>query len=140
NKKSTTTWTTSDNRIIKTIYPPSEKLHINIPNGKIRAAPFKLQAENVNTPSTTNETNKIVEQNNYANRHLQTLDSQLSQIEIMIQKTNDEIKTKIQKTKSLFTPHTIPQTQIKQLQKQTLNEVNQRLQELIIPDTPSSSS
>ncbi|GAV80650.1 hypothetical protein CFOL_v3_24110, partial [Cephalotus follicularis] len=131
---------TSNNIIIETIHPPSEKLHINIPNGKIQATQFKLQAKNIKTPPTIYKPNKIIEQNNYTNRHLQTLDSQLSRIESMIQKTDDEIKTKNQKTKPLFTPHTIPQTQIKQLQKQTLGEINQRLQEHIIPDTPTTST
>ncbi|GAV74425.1 hypothetical protein CFOL_v3_17905, partial [Cephalotus follicularis] len=125
---------------IETIHPSSEKLQINISNRKIQAVPFKLQAENTNTPTTINETNKIIEQNNYTNIHLQTIGSQLSRIEAMIQKTNDEINTKNHKTKPLFTYHTFPQTQIKELQKQTLVEINQRLQELVIPDTPSSST
>ncbi|GAV60639.1 LOW QUALITY PROTEIN: hypothetical protein CFOL_v3_04168, partial [Cephalotus follicularis] len=77
-KKCTTIWTTSDNKIIETIHPPSEKLHINIPNRKIQAAPFKLQLENINTTPTIYETNKIIEQNNYTNKHLQTLGFQLS--------------------------------------------------------------
>ncbi|GAV58055.1 LOW QUALITY PROTEIN: hypothetical protein CFOL_v3_01591, partial [Cephalotus follicularis] len=97
NKKSTTTCITTDNKVIKTIHPPSEKIQINIPNGKIQAVPFKLQTENTDTL----ETNKIIEQNNYTNKHLQTIGSQL---------------------------------------QLTLNEVNQILQSLIIPETPSPST
>ncbi|GAV74807.1 hypothetical protein CFOL_v3_18287, partial [Cephalotus follicularis] len=62
---------------------------------------------------TINETNKIIEQNNYTNIHLQTIGSQLSRIKAMIQKTNDEINTENHKTKPLFTPHTIEITKNK---------------------------
>ncbi|GAV71081.1 hypothetical protein CFOL_v3_14575 [Cephalotus follicularis] len=118
NQKSTITWITSYNKMIETIRLPSGNLHINIPNGKIQAAPFMLQAEHPNTPTTIVETNKIIEQNNYTNKHLKTIGFQISRIETMIQKTNDEYKTK-----PIFTPHTIPHTQIQQLQKQTLVEI-----------------
>ncbi|GAV74190.1 LOW QUALITY PROTEIN: zf-CCHC domain-containing protein, partial [Cephalotus follicularis] len=62
----TTTWLTSDNKIIKTIHPPSEKIQINVQNNQIQAAPFKLQNE-TSSNQTTQETNKIIEQNNYTN-------------------------------------------------------------------------
>ncbi|GAV91444.1 LOW QUALITY PROTEIN: MP domain-containing protein, partial [Cephalotus follicularis] len=85
---------------------------------------------------TTNETNKIIEQNNYTNRHLQTLGSQLSRIENTIQNIKQNPRNKIkdqdQKIKPLFTPYKIPSSQIKQL---TLNEINEMLR-LIIPDSP----
>ncbi|GAV90793.1 hypothetical protein CFOL_v3_34197, partial [Cephalotus follicularis] len=86
NQKTTTTWITSDNKIIESIHQPSEKIQINIQNNRIQAAPFKLQTETNNDQIATNETNKIIEQNNYTNRHLQTLGSQLSRIENTIQK------------------------------------------------------
>ncbi|GAV76259.1 hypothetical protein CFOL_v3_19734, partial [Cephalotus follicularis] len=73
NQKTTTTWITSDNKTIESIHPPSKKIQINIHNDRIQAAPFKLQTEINNTQITTNETNKIIEQNNYTNKHLQTL-------------------------------------------------------------------
>ncbi|GAV88236.1 LOW QUALITY PROTEIN: hypothetical protein CFOL_v3_31659, partial [Cephalotus follicularis] len=124
----TITWITSDNKIIEAIHPLSEKIQINIQNNQIQAAPFKLQTETSNNQITTNETNKIIEQNNYTNRHLQTLGSQLSRIENTIQniKQNlrDETKNQDQKIKPLFTPYKIPSSQIKQV---TLNEINERL-------------
>ncbi|GAV74657.1 LOW QUALITY PROTEIN: MP domain-containing protein [Cephalotus follicularis] len=129
NQKTTTTWITSNNKIIEAIHPPSEKIQINIQNNQIQAAPFKLQTSN--NQITTNETNKIIEQNNYTNRHPQTLGSQLSRIENTIQniKQNPRDEIKNQKIKHLFTPYKIPPSQIKQL---TLNEINERLR-LIIP-------
>ncbi|GAV86542.1 LOW QUALITY PROTEIN: hypothetical protein CFOL_v3_29972, partial [Cephalotus follicularis] len=133
NQKTTTTWITSDNKTIESIHPPSEKIQINIYKNRIQAAPFKLQTEERNTQITTNETNKIIEQNNYTNRHLQTL-SQLSRIENTIRKieqnSKNETKNQTQKIKPLFTPYKIPSSQLKQL---TLNE---KLRELIAPDTP----
>ncbi|GAV75285.1 LOW QUALITY PROTEIN: hypothetical protein CFOL_v3_18764, partial [Cephalotus follicularis] len=136
NKKSTTTWVITDNKIMEAIHPPSEKIQLNFQNNKKQVASFKLQAENSTVPVSVNETNKIIEQNNYTNRHLQTVGSQLSRIETLIHKTSDT-KTKPQTSKPLFTPYTIPQSQARQL---TLNEVNQRLQSLIIPETPSLST
>ncbi|GAV91522.1 hypothetical protein CFOL_v3_34916, partial [Cephalotus follicularis] len=119
----TTTWITSDNKTIESIHPPSEKIQINIQNNTIQVAPFKLQTETSNDQITTNETNKIIEQNNYTNRHLQTLGSQLSRIQNTIQKikqnSKNETKNQTQKIKPLFTPYKIPSSQIKQL---TLNE------------------
>ncbi|GAV81253.1 LOW QUALITY PROTEIN: MP domain-containing protein, partial [Cephalotus follicularis] len=130
NKKTTTTWLTSDNKIIEAIHPPSEKIQINIQNNQIQAAPFKLQSE-TSSNQTTQETNEIIEQNNYTNRHLQTLGSQLSTIENIIQDkiqhSREEIKND-KKIKPLFTPYKIPSSQIKQL---TRNEINPEL------DTPS---
>ncbi|GAV77051.1 hypothetical protein CFOL_v3_20523 [Cephalotus follicularis] len=107
NQKSTTTWVTTDNKVIEVIHPLSEKIQLNIQNNKIQAAPFKLQTENSNTPVTVNETDKIIEQNNYTNRHLQIIGSQLFRIETLIHKTSDT-KTKPQTSKPLFTPYTIP--------------------------------
>ncbi|GAV91096.1 LOW QUALITY PROTEIN: zf-CCHC domain-containing protein, partial [Cephalotus follicularis] len=82
------------------------------------------------------DTNKIIEQNNYTNRHLQTLGSQLSMIENIIQeikqKSRDKTKNQDQKIKPLFTPYKILSSQIKQL---TLNEINERLR-MIVPDSP----
>ncbi|GAV87073.1 LOW QUALITY PROTEIN: hypothetical protein CFOL_v3_30499, partial [Cephalotus follicularis] len=128
NQKTTTTWITSDSKTIESIHPPSEKIQINIQNNRIQAAPFKLQTETSNDQITTNETNKIIEQNNYTNRHLQTLGSQLSRIENTIQKikqnSKNEKKNQTQKIKPLFTPYKIPSSQIKQL---TLNEINEKL-------------
>ncbi|GAV91209.1 hypothetical protein CFOL_v3_34608, partial [Cephalotus follicularis] len=92
NKKTTTTWLTSDNKTIETIHPPS------IQNNQIQATPFKLQTETSTTQLTRNETNKIIEQNNYTNKYLQTLGSQLSRIENTIQKINQN-ETKVQKIK-----------------------------------------
>ncbi|GAV92107.1 LOW QUALITY PROTEIN: MP domain-containing protein, partial [Cephalotus follicularis] len=133
NQKTTTTWLTSDNKIIEAIHPPSEKIQINIQNNQIQAAPFKLQNE-TSSNQTTQETNKIIEQNNYSNRHLQTLGSQLSRIENIIQNqkqhSREETKNQDQKIKPLFTPYKIPSSQIKQL---TLNEINERLRQ-IVPD------
>ncbi|GAV93009.1 LOW QUALITY PROTEIN: hypothetical protein CFOL_v3_36387, partial [Cephalotus follicularis] len=131
NQKTTTTWLTSDNKIIEAIHPPSEKIQINVQNNQIQSAPFKLQNE---TSITTQETNKIIEQNNYTNRHIQTLGSQLSRIENIIQDkiqhSREETKNQDQKIKPLFTPYKIPSSQIKQL---TLNEINERLRQ-IVPD------
>ncbi|GAV61570.1 LOW QUALITY PROTEIN: MP domain-containing protein, partial [Cephalotus follicularis] len=135
NQKTTTTWLTSDNKIIEVIHPPSEKIQINIQNNQIQAAPFKLQNE-TSSNQTTQETNKIIEQNNYTSRHLQTLGSQLSRIENIIQDkiqhSREETKNQDQKIKPLFTPYKIPSSQIKQL---TLNEINERLRQ-IVPDSP----
>ncbi|GAV77456.1 LOW QUALITY PROTEIN: zf-CCHC domain-containing protein/MP domain-containing protein, partial [Cephalotus follicularis] len=135
NKKITTTWITSDSKIIEAIHPPSEKIQINIQNNQIRAASFKLQNETSNN-QITHETNKIIKQNNYTNRHLQTLGSQLSRIENIIQnikqKSKDKTKNQDQKIKPLFTPYKIPSSQIKQL---TLSEINERLRQ-IVPDSP----
>ncbi|GAV90342.1 LOW QUALITY PROTEIN: hypothetical protein CFOL_v3_33751, partial [Cephalotus follicularis] len=132
----TTTWITSDNKTIESIHPPSEKIQINIQNNRIQAIPFKLQTETSNDQITTNETNKIIEQNNYTNRQLQILGS-LSRIENTIQKikqnSKNQTKNQTQKTKPLFTTYKIPSSQIKQL---TLNEINEKLRELIVPDTP----
>ncbi|GAV88916.1 LOW QUALITY PROTEIN: MP domain-containing protein, partial [Cephalotus follicularis] len=132
---STTTWITSDSKIIEAIHPPSEKIQINIQNNQIQAAPFKLQNETSNNQAT-HETNKIIEQNNYINRHLQTLGSQLSRIENIIQnikqKSKDKTKNQDQKIKPLFTPYKIPSSQLKQL---TLSEINERLRQ-IVPDSP----
>ncbi|GAV76657.1 hypothetical protein CFOL_v3_20130, partial [Cephalotus follicularis] len=119
----TTTWLTSDNKIIETIHPPSEKIQINIQNNQIQAAHFKLQNEASNIQITTNETNKIIEQNNYTKKYLQTLGSLLSRIETTIQKvkqnySKNESKNQTQKIKPLFTPSKISSSQIKQL---TLN-------------------
>ncbi|GAV83329.1 LOW QUALITY PROTEIN: hypothetical protein CFOL_v3_26777, partial [Cephalotus follicularis] len=105
----TTTWVTSDNKTIKTIHPPSEKIQINIQNNQFHAAHFKLQNETNNIQITTSETNKIIEQNNYTNKYLQTLGS-LSRIENTIQKVKqnylkNETKTQPQKIKPLFTPY-----------------------------------
>ncbi|GAV92068.1 hypothetical protein CFOL_v3_35452, partial [Cephalotus follicularis] len=112
-------------------------IQINIQNNRIQAAPFKLQTETSNYQITTNETNKIIEQNNYTNRHLQTLGSQLSRIENTIQKmkqtSKNETKNQTQKIKPLFTTYKIPSSQIKQL---TLNEINEKIRELIVPETP----
>ncbi|GAV89841.1 hypothetical protein CFOL_v3_33253, partial [Cephalotus follicularis] len=83
NQKTTTTWITSDSKIIEAIHPPSEKIQINIQNNQIQYAPFKLQNDSSNNQATY-ETNKIIEQNNYTNRYLQTR-SQLSRIENIIQ-------------------------------------------------------
>ncbi|GAV66880.1 LOW QUALITY PROTEIN: hypothetical protein CFOL_v3_10390, partial [Cephalotus follicularis] len=132
NKKTTTTWITTDNKVIEAIHPLSDKIQINIQNSEIQVAPFKLQTENNNTPITTNETNKIIEQNNYTNKHLQTIGS-LTRMETLIHKTSSDIKTKPQTSKPHFTPYTIAQSHVRQL---TLNEVIQRLQSLIIPETP----
>ncbi|GAV70376.1 LOW QUALITY PROTEIN: zf-CCHC domain-containing protein/MP domain-containing protein, partial [Cephalotus follicularis] len=135
NQKTTTTWLTSDNKIIEAIHPSSEKIQINIQNNQIQAAPFKLQND-TSSNQTTQETNKIIEQNNYTNRHLQTLGSQLSRIENIIQDkiqhSREETKNSNQKIKPLFTPYKIPSSQIKQL---TLNEINERLRQ-IVPDSP----
>ncbi|GAV86628.1 LOW QUALITY PROTEIN: MP domain-containing protein, partial [Cephalotus follicularis] len=135
NQKTTTTWLTSDNKIIEAIHPPSEKIQINVQNNQIQAAPFKLQNE-TSSNQTTQETNKIIEQNNYTNGHLQTLGIQLSRIENIIQDkikhSREETKTQDQKIKPLFTPYKIPSSQIKQL---TLNEINERLRQ-IVPDSP----
>ncbi|GAV79866.1 LOW QUALITY PROTEIN: zf-CCHC domain-containing protein, partial [Cephalotus follicularis] len=60
------TWLTSDNKIIEVIHPPSEKIQINVQNNQIQAAPFKLQNE-TSSNQTTQEINKIIEQNNYTN-------------------------------------------------------------------------
>ncbi|GAV69326.1 LOW QUALITY PROTEIN: zf-CCHC domain-containing protein/MP domain-containing protein, partial [Cephalotus follicularis] len=110
NQKTTTTWLTSNNKIIEVIHPPSEKIQINIQNNQIQAAPFKLQNE-TSSNQTTQETNKIIEQNNYTNRHLQTLGSQLSRIENIIQDkiqhSREETKNPYQKIKPLFTPYKI---------------------------------
>ncbi|GAV82927.1 LOW QUALITY PROTEIN: MP domain-containing protein, partial [Cephalotus follicularis] len=118
-------------KIIEAIHPPSEKIQINIQNNQIQAAPFKLQNE-----ITIHETNKIIEQNNYTNRHLQTLGSQLSRIENIIQnikqKSKNKTKNQDHKIKHLFTPYKIPSSQIKQL---TLSEINERLRQ-IVPDSP----
>ncbi|GAV88960.1 hypothetical protein CFOL_v3_32381 [Cephalotus follicularis] len=92
NQKTTTTWLTSDNKIIESIHPPSEKIQINVQNNQIQAVPFKLQNE-TSSNQTIQETNKIIEQNNYTNRHLQTLGIQLSRIENIIQ---DKIKHSLQ--------------------------------------------
>ncbi|GAV90719.1 LOW QUALITY PROTEIN: hypothetical protein CFOL_v3_34123, partial [Cephalotus follicularis] len=132
----TTTWITFDNKTIESIHSPSEKIQINIQNNRIQATPFKLQTETINDQITTNDTNIIIEQNNYTNRHLQTLGSQLSIIENTIQKiklNSKNTKNQTQKIKPLFTPYKIPSSQIKQL---TLNEINEKLRELIVPDTP----
>ncbi|GAV84490.1 LOW QUALITY PROTEIN: MP domain-containing protein, partial [Cephalotus follicularis] len=135
NKKTTTTWITSDRKIIEAIHPPSEKIQINIQNNQIQTAPFKLVNETSNNQAT-HETNKIIEQNNYTNRHLQTLGSQLSRIENIIQnikqKSKDKTKNQDQKIKHLFTPYKIPSSQLKQL---TLSEINERLRQ-IVPDSP----
>ncbi|GAV85198.1 LOW QUALITY PROTEIN: zf-CCHC domain-containing protein/MP domain-containing protein, partial [Cephalotus follicularis] len=116
------------------IHPPSEKIQINVQNNQIQAAPFKLQNETSNNQATY-ETNKIIEQNNYTNRHLQNLGSQLSRIENIIQdkkqQSREETKNQDQKIKPLFTPYKIPSSQIKQL---TLNEINERLRQ-IVPDS-----
>ncbi|GAV61981.1 LOW QUALITY PROTEIN: MP domain-containing protein, partial [Cephalotus follicularis] len=134
NQKTTTTWLTSDNKIIESIHPPSEKIQINVQNNQTQAAPFKLQNETSNNQATP-ETNKIIEQNNYTNRHLQTL-SQLSRIENIIQnrkqQSREETKNQDQKIKPLFTPYKISSSQIKQL---TRNEINERLRQ-IVPDSP----
>ncbi|GAV69048.1 hypothetical protein CFOL_v3_12549, partial [Cephalotus follicularis] len=135
NQKTTTTWLTSDNKIIESIHPPSEKIQINVQNNQIQAEPFKLQND-TSSNQTTQETNKIIEQNNYSNRHLQTLGSQLSRIENIIQNQKqhlrEETKNQDQKIKPLFTPYKILSSQIKQL---TLNEINERLRQ-IVPDSP----
>ncbi|GAV91619.1 hypothetical protein CFOL_v3_35011, partial [Cephalotus follicularis] len=110
NKKSTTTWITIDNKVIEIIHLPSEKIQINISNGKIQATPSKLHSENTNTLVTVNETNKIIEQNNYTNKHLQIIGSQLSLIETLVHKTGTDPKTKYQTSKPLFTPYTIHET------------------------------
>ncbi|GAV91778.1 hypothetical protein CFOL_v3_35165, partial [Cephalotus follicularis] len=131
NQKTTTTWLTSDNKIIESIHPPSEKIQINVQNNQIQAAPFKLQNE-TSSNQTTQKTNKIIEQNNYSNRYLQTLGTQLSRIENIIQDkklhSKEETKNQDQKIKPLFTPYKIPSSQIKQL---TLNEINERLRQIV---------
>ncbi|GAV78190.1 LOW QUALITY PROTEIN: hypothetical protein CFOL_v3_21658, partial [Cephalotus follicularis] len=89
----TTTWLTSNNKTIEANHPPSSKIQINIQNSKIQAAPFKLQNEATNVPITTSETNKIIEQNNYTNKYLHTIGSQLCRIENTIQRVNEnEVK------------------------------------------------
>ncbi|GAV92078.1 LOW QUALITY PROTEIN: hypothetical protein CFOL_v3_35462, partial [Cephalotus follicularis] len=136
----TTTWLTSDHKAIEAVHPPSEKIQINIQKNQIQVAPFKLQIETSNAQITTNETNKIIEQNNNTNKYLQTIGSQLSRIENTIQKVKqnylkNETKTQPHKIKPLFTPYKILSFQIKQL---TLNEINEKLRELIVPDTPDT--
>ncbi|GAV79477.1 hypothetical protein CFOL_v3_22942 [Cephalotus follicularis] len=137
NQKTTITWITYDNKTIESIHSSFEKIQINIHNNRIQAVPFKLQTEASNTQITTNETNKIIEQNNYTNRHLQILGSQLSRIENTIQKikqnSKNQTKNQTPKIKPLFTPYKIPYSQLKQL---ILNEINEKLRELIAPDTP----
>ncbi|GAV78247.1 LOW QUALITY PROTEIN: hypothetical protein CFOL_v3_21715, partial [Cephalotus follicularis] len=135
NKKITTTWSTTDDKIIEAIHSPSEKIQINISNGKIQVAPFKLHTEITNVPITNTETNKIIEQNNYTNKNLQTIGSQLSRIENIIQMVKEN-KIETHKTKP-FTHYKIPRSQIKQL---TLNEINQKLKELVVPNTPETST
>ncbi|GAV84990.1 LOW QUALITY PROTEIN: hypothetical protein CFOL_v3_28430, partial [Cephalotus follicularis] len=81
---------------------------------------------------------KIIEQNNYTNKYLQTLASQFSRIENTIQKVKQNYsknETKTQKIKPLFTPYKIHSSQTKQL---TLNEINKKLRKLIVPDTPDT--
>ncbi|GAV68594.1 LOW QUALITY PROTEIN: hypothetical protein CFOL_v3_12097, partial [Cephalotus follicularis] len=125
NQKTITTWITSDNKTIESIHSPSEKIQINIHNNRIQATPFKLQTKS-NTKITTNETNKIIEQNNYTNRHLQTSGSQLSRIENTIQKIkqNSENETnQTQKIKPLFTTT----TRIPFLYYDSVQEINNQL-------------
>ncbi|GAV91558.1 hypothetical protein CFOL_v3_34951, partial [Cephalotus follicularis] len=134
----TTTWLTFDNKTIEVIHPPYEKIKINIQNNQIQVVPFKLKTETNNTQITTNETNKIIEQNNYTNKYLQTLESQLSRIKNTIQNVKQHYsknETKTQKIIQLFTPYKIPSSQIKQL---TINDINEKLRELIVPDTPTT--
>ncbi|GAV83838.1 MP domain-containing protein, partial [Cephalotus follicularis] len=135
NQKTTTTWITSDSKIIEAIHPPSEKIQINVQNNQIQDALFKLENETSNNQAT-HETNKIIEQNNYTNRHLQTLGSQLSRIENIIQyikqKPKDKTKNQDQKIKHLFTPYKILSSQLKQL---TLSEITERLRQ-IVPNSP----
>ncbi|GAV92151.1 LOW QUALITY PROTEIN: hypothetical protein CFOL_v3_35532, partial [Cephalotus follicularis] len=134
NKKTATTWLTSDNKIIEAILPPSEKIQINIQNNQIQAAPFKNKNE-TSSNQTTQETNKIIEQNNYSNRHLQTLGSQLSRIENIIQQhSREETKNQDQKIKPLFTPYKIPSSQIKQLGTEFLACAKTRIDRPTYPD------
>ncbi|GAV87545.1 hypothetical protein CFOL_v3_30971 [Cephalotus follicularis] len=136
NQKTTTTWLTSDNKIIETIHPPSEKIQINVQNNQIQAAPFKLQNE-TSSNQTTQETNKIIEQNNYTNRHLQTLGVQLSRIENIIQDkikhSREETKTQDQKIKpfpELDTPSLMTTTSTPRTSHKDKNKVINVIQEI----------
>ncbi|KAH0664623.1 hypothetical protein KY285_025829 [Solanum tuberosum] len=70
-------WYTTSNKVVESITPHLEGINIPIAGTIIKASPFKEKSDKTDSPLTSADIERVVEQNNYSNQILHTISRQI---------------------------------------------------------------
>jgi hypothetical protein len=127
NVLTTTTWTKQDKTLVESSHPPKENILIKVRNELVKSSSFKLPPTKL---PEKDEERKIIEQNNYTNKCLNTIGDQLDKIENKIYSINTKPSSIKIETPLIKTQELKPGLSLKTNKTKTSEKIDQMLKEI----------
>ena len=127
NVLTTTTWTKQDKALVESSHPPKENILIKVRNELVKSSSFKLPPTKL---PEKDEERKIIEQNNYTNKCLNTIGDQLDKIENKIDSINTKPSSIKIETPLIKTQELKPGLSLKTNKTKTSEKIDQMLKEI----------